>query len=85
MSAEETGNTAGADGERRVRLELRSIFDHACEVTAPFYNAPDSWGHSLKLYAQRALREAYPHLSAQDLSILLAVVERVHRNRPPGV
>lgn len=85
MSAEKTGNTAGADGERRVQLELRSIFDHACQVTAPFYNSSDGWGHSLRLYAHRALREAYPHLSAQDLSILLAVVERVHRSKLSGI
>jgi len=66
--------------ERRANPELRLIFDHACEITAPFFDATQSWGgSSLTMYARQALREAFPALSQQEIAILYSGVARHHR------
>ena len=66
--------------ERRKHNNLREIFDKACWITAPFYDATQVWGNaSLTMYARQALREAYPDLSQQEIAILSSSVERHHK------
>ena len=71
---------AGGVNERRSQHDLRRIFDAACQITAPFFDAKQSWGgSSLTMYARQALREAYPELTQQEVAILFSGVARFHR------
>lgn len=66
--------------ERRVRHDLRAIFDGACAVTAPFFDEEQGWGgQSLTMYARQTLRENYPDLSQQETALLFSAVQRFHR------
>jgi len=67
--------------ERRVYPHLRAIFEGACRITAPFFDPAKGWGGgaSLTMYARQTLREAYPHLTQQDIAILFSAVQRYHR------
>lgn len=84
MNASADSNQQGAAGDaddRRVNAHLRVTFESACRITAPFFDAGNSWGSSsLTMYARQTLREAYPDLTQQDLAILLSAVLRFHRN-----
>ncbi|OGS91170.1 MAG: hypothetical protein A2Z95_04950 [Gallionellales bacterium GWA2_60_18] len=58
---------------------MRAIFNDACRITAPFFDAENSWGNaSLTMYARQTVREAYPQLTQQDVAILLSSVQRFH-------
>lgn len=71
----------GGEKERRISAHLRVTFENACRITAPFFDAENSWGSSsLTMYARQTLREAYPDFTQQDLAILLSAVLRFHRN-----
>jgi len=71
---------SGAE-DRRINAHLRVTFESACRITAPFFDAENTWGSSsLTMYARQTLREAYPDLTQQDLAILLSAVLRFHRN-----
>lgn len=71
--------TVSTGQERRSQHNLRTIFDAACQLTAPFFDAKQSWGGaSLTMYARQALREAYPELSQQEVAILYSGVARYH-------
>lgn len=66
--------------ERRSSPHLRVVFEHACAITAPFFDPEKSWGGmSLTMYARQALREAYPELIQQDIAILFSAVQRFHK------
>ena len=76
--------SVNADGihERRKHINLREIFEEACRLTAPFYDAENGWGNaSLTMYAQQTLRDAYPDLLQQEIAMLSAVVERFHKKQ----
>jgi hypothetical protein len=67
-------------GERRARHELREIFENACRVTAPCLSMSLGPGDlPLTTSARRALHDAYPELSMQEVSILFSAVERFHK------
>lgn len=71
---------AGSFNERRSQHNLRLIFDAACQITAPFFDAKQSWGGaSLSMYARQTLRDAYPELTQQEIAILFSGVARFHR------
>lgn len=71
-------------GERRVRNELREIFENACRVTEPCLSMLLGPGElPLTTSARRALHEAYPELSMQEVSILFSAVERFHKVKRP--
>jgi len=75
-------NAAGVN-ERRSNHNLRQIFDAACRITAPFFDAKQSWaGSSLTMYARQTLREAFPELTQQEVAILYSGVARHHRDTP---
>lgn len=68
------------DAERRVRHDLRAHFAEACRITAPFFDAEQSWaGQSTTMYARQTLRDAYPELSQQETALLFSAVQRFHR------
>ncbi|MBY0577399.1 MAG: hypothetical protein K2P67_12510 [Gallionellaceae bacterium] len=68
--------------DRRANLRLRAIFDDACRITASFFDPAQSWnGMHLTLYARKALHEAYPDLTQQDLALLFSAVQRFHMER----
>lgn len=73
----------GGVDERRVHHNLRQIFDRACEITAPFFDAKQSWGGaSLTMYARQTLREEFPNLTQQETAILFSAVSRFHTTPP---
>jgi hypothetical protein len=67
--------------ERRASPHLRVVFEHACQVTAPFFDPEKGWGGmSLSMYARQTLRETYPDLTQQDVAILFSAVQRFHNS-----
>lgn len=78
---DQQGAASAANGnDKRVNEHLRVIFDDACRITVPFFDPKQGWGgKSLTIYARQTLREAYPNLMQQDIAILLAAVQRFHR------
>ena len=67
------------DAERRVSAHLREVFEQACRITEPFFDAQQTWGGvPMTLYAQQALHQAYPELTKQDVAILFSAVRRFH-------
>lgn len=78
-ASNETNQGNSCQEERRKRTELREIFDDVCRITAPFFDAGNSWGvSSLTMYARQTVREAYPQLTQQDIAILLSSIQRFH-------
>lgn len=71
--------------ERRVHHDLRLIFDSACRVTAPFFDASlNLGGHSLTTSAHRTLHETYPELTQQEIALLFSAVRRFHQEQNGG-
>lgn len=71
--------------ERRGHHDLRLIFDGACQVTAPLFDAGLALGgHSLTTSAQRRLHETYPELTQQEVALLFSAVRRFHMERRRG-
>jgi hypothetical protein len=75
-------DAASTSADRRVNLHLRSLFENACRITAPFFDPEHGWSTTyLTLYAQQTLREAYPELSLQEIAFLFAGVQGFHTSR----
>jgi hypothetical protein len=69
----------GIENDRRTNIYLRSIFENACRITAPFFDCKQGWGEAhLTLFAHQALREAYPELTLQDIALLFSGVQSHH-------
>lgn len=68
--------------ERRTMLTLRESFPAACASLKPFFDPANSWGgaanHHHDHLALMALREQFPHFSAQESYIVIATVKRLH-------
>lgn len=84
MSASDSHNPplpAGAhEDERRVSHDLRGIFEGACRVTAPCFEAGlGMGGPSLTTSARRLLHETYPELTQQEVALLYSAVARFHK------
>lgn len=76
-------NPARADGfngtERRTHNHLREYFETACYITTPFLDTKQGLdGMPLKLSALQVLRNHYPELSQQEISILFSAVRNFH-------
>lgn len=72
--------------DRRVNLQMREIFEAAYKVVEPFMDPKQCWiGMPLGLYAHHTLRESFPELGAQGISILHSAVERVYCLRQQAV
>jgi hypothetical protein len=64
--------------ERRENPEVRTIFVEAYDLLEPFFDPANEWaGHTHEHLAYRALHEAFPHLSAQQVQILVEAARRV--------
>ncbi len=77
---------AGAQkDERRVSHDLRQIFEGACRVTAPLFDAGlGMGGPSLTMSARRMLHETYPELTQQEVALLYSAVARFHKDNHHG-
>ena len=63
--------------ERRVRHDLRLVFESSCRITLPFFDS-EQGSVSHALYARQTLRDAYPELTQQEVALLFSAVERFH-------
>jgi hypothetical protein len=87
MHKSESGGSPGepypvSAGERRVRLDLREIFDEAYEIALPFIDPVRGWGGiALRHHAFTALSEAFPALTPQDVAILVPALESAFSRR----
>jgi hypothetical protein len=67
---------------RRIYHHLREIFEEAYNLAAPFLDPRQGWGgRPMVHHAYGALRNAYPHLAAQDFAILVPTLARTFRER----
>lgn len=87
MSGDSLGGSAGASSfvdvsERRTRPDLRAIFENAYRVVFPLLDPKQnpSLGNPTH-FVRIVLRESFPDLHQQDISILSVAVERVFRER----
>ena len=66
--------------ERRQNTKLRSIFDEACQLVAPFFDPGHAWGGApLERLAYSMLRDRYPDLTPEEARILvIASARRQH-------
>lgn len=77
----DTVDGAQAD-DRRAHFHLRSIFEEAYTLALPFLDPKQGWGGKPMIrHAYPALREAFPQLTAQDVSMLVPALERVFIER----
>jgi hypothetical protein len=66
--------------ERRRNYQLRAIFDVASTRIAHLVDAEEEWRDPpLEYLAQRLIHESYPHLSADEVRILVGAIERKHK------
>lgn len=83
--AEQDSNKISQNGraERRTSLQLRAVFEDACQITTALFDAHQSLGgeSSLRLFAHRTLHEAYPDFTLQDISLLVSGVMGHHMAR----
>lgn len=75
-----------ATADRRANPQLRTIFIEAYDVLAPFFDPSNTLGvGGHEHFAYRALREQFPQLSIQEVSILVTAAKRVfHSGGPPA-
>lgn len=63
---------------RRANPQLRTIFIEAYDVLALFFDPAGAWGGGPhEHFAYLALREQFPQLSIQEVSILVTAAKRV--------
>ncbi|OGV74195.1 MAG: hypothetical protein A3B82_00665 [Methylophilales bacterium RIFCSPHIGHO2_02_FULL_57_10] len=68
--------------ERRTNSHLRGYFEAACHITKPLLDTKQGFdGRPLTLSALHALREHFPDLPQQDISILFSAVKAFHKTR----
>lgn len=88
MSARPAGEHGEYVGvERRLRPQLRMIFERAYELVYPFFDPQNTWaGHTLEHLAFRNLRESFPQLDAQEVEEIVAAAQQVYvtRHAPEG-
>ena len=64
--------------ERRQNTNLRSIFDDACLLVAPFLDPGKAWGGApMERLAYSTLRDRYPDLSPEEVRVLVIASARV--------
>ncbi len=67
-----------SDGDRRVNRRLREIFAQAYDVLEPFFDPKNDWGgHGHEHLAYRAVHEAFPELTGEQVFVLVAAAKRV--------
>jgi hypothetical protein len=69
-----------ANDNRRQHPQLRAIYPDARDLIDHFFRHRHEWaGSSINFVAQRVVHEAYPMLRAEDVMLLVAAIERVHK------
>jgi len=64
--------------ERRVNLHLREVFVEAYDVVEPFFDPKNTWGGQAHEHlAFRALHERFPHLSGDEVLVIVLAAKRV--------
>ena len=72
----------GIQVDRRTRHDLRAIYNDARIRIDHFFHDSHQWaGTAIDYLALRIIHEAYPHLSTQDVRILVAAIERHYVNQ----
>lgn len=81
QDGEESGEQGGK--EQHTSPHLHDIFEHACKLTEPLFDAHEGMGGTanLRVYAQRTLHDAYPDLTMQDVALLVSGVTGYHLAR----
>ncbi|NMG65045.1 hypothetical protein GPA19_08805 [Azoarcus indigens] len=65
--------------ERRRYLNVRDIFEEACNLVAPFFAPENRWANvTLDHLAYRVVRDHYPDLSFEEVHVLVVAARRVH-------
>lgn len=68
--------------ERRIRPDLRRIFEESIERLGPFFNSGlDSSDTPMEYWAARTLRDMHPELSTQDIRMLVNAAYRYYRDK----
>jgi hypothetical protein len=71
-----------SNNNQRVQLHLRAIFEQAYIIAVPFLDPNlGLGGQPMVRHAYPALKEAFPQLTSQDISILVPALGRVFRER----
>lgn len=66
--------------ERRLRPDLRKVFEESIDRLAPFFNSGmDSSDTPMEYWAARTLREMHPELTTQDIRVLVNSAYRYHK------
>lgn len=84
-SSGQDGEDSGelGDKEQRASPDLHDMFEHACKLTEPLFDAHEGMGGAanLRVYALRTLHDAYPDLTMQELALLVSGVTGYHLAR----
>lgn len=71
-----------AQPDRRKQINLRDIFDNVVQRVAPYFQHEKGLnGQSTDYWAARAIREAYPDISSQQVQTLTAAAARYFRDQ----
>jgi hypothetical protein len=67
--------------DRRNHSHLRVIFEDFQRTISPFLSSPGHWGSgNLSYLARRQIQESFPHLSNNEIDILIQAVTRLKNN-----
>jgi hypothetical protein len=70
--------------ERRQRTQLRDVFDAVVHLVQPFFQPGTGLnGQHPDFWVSRAIRDAYPELSSQDVQVLASAAARYWRENSP--
>jgi len=72
--------------DRRQHSHLRLIFEDFHRVVDPFVSSAGHWGSGdLSYLARRQIQESFPHLSHNEIDVLIQAVIRLKRNGSAGL
>jgi hypothetical protein len=81
-SQETLDSSEGGTVDRRQNNEIRARFETAYTMVLPFLDPKQGLGgKSMARHAYPVLKEAFPHLTMQDLTYLVPALERVFKER----
>ena len=71
-----------AQPDRRRQIDLREIFDNVVQRVAPYFQHEKGLnGQATDYWAARAIREAYPDISSQQVQTLTVAAARYFRDQ----
>ena len=73
-----TDEPSSAAGEQRTQVHIRKIFVEAYDIIEPFFDPRNAWGGQTHEHlAFRALHERFPHLTGEEVLIIVLAAKRV--------